>query len=641
MSTRAQITIAVGGVLTGGLVLAKVPPEVLVPVLGASSLPVLGTAAAYASSARFRRYVGDAAEELDRLLNAPRARRRLAAPDDPRALLEGLLAQQMAAPAPQAQTARLVRRAPAETRHPLVQALPEPEYVPLPPGPRIVISYHPELGAAWAEHAQTAGLADAPRLAGDLDTAAATLVAELGATQVRVAAAGGGERGPALALVVTNAPPTPAQEAALDSWGTWWQPYTSGRLQGVLVLLASPQAAAATRRVVVTPPVEPAGYGRQSDYQYSYPATAEPAPELPLVEFATRLGQREALPPPPPRPRMPARPLAPPMARLEGDGAIKTVMVAVGTLAGQWHYVPMKHGLIANVAGGGKSNLLDLISGQLQGLGDAVDVWYGTAKPFVMITPEDRLDRRPLIAYLPEAQVARSHEEILTWMWRAWKRVEENYRAMQANPGWFPRPMAIIFDEAKAYFEMVDGEKVDLGNGKTKDMAKFVSGLLKQLIILARECGGSVVFTSQDGYCGSLRLTRGEIGNLGFRMVHPRLDANSMGNVLPEGAPSTFAAGPWQWWCASQDRVELVDIPRVSAAMFRAWGLLADAPPPAAGVDSSDPAAPALDDATLLRWVITRSRAGEAVTVERAAAEFGVTVEAMRAQMVVNGLLEG
>jgi hypothetical protein len=296
---------------------------------------------------------------------------------------------------------------------------------------------------------------------------------------------------------------------------------------------------------------------------------------------------------------------------------------------GEWVYAPLKHGGIFKGTGGGKSNLLDLLMGQLQSLGD-VDVWYGTAKPFVPIDPTDRLDRRPLIAHIPPSQVAQRPEDILVWIWHAAQSIRDSYTRMQQEPGWFPRPTVIIFDEVKSYFDQIGKQKAKVGE-QLVGVADLVEQQLRYLLVTAREAGGSVIFTSQDGYCGSINLTRGELGNLGFRAVHPGLDRNSLANVLPEGVPMMTNAGKWDWLCATADGVELVTVPRISTAMMEAWGLIADAEP--------EPV-PTVDDAKLLRWVLAESRAGREITVEGAAERFGLSEDVMRAALVRNELLE-
>lgn len=617
----------IGLALGTGVVLARIPADLVIPFLGLE-LGSLATAyGAYQSIPALRDGLDDLAARARAPL-APRPRRSLPAPApslaDMEVVLSRLLDEAEAADRDAAQartgTTQLVLRAAAPAT-----ALARPA----PPAPRaVLITYHPELGRSWADDpANAPGVAALGALvATPFDAALATLLHALGLHQARVGADSsiGQTSQTALTLVITDMPLDEAQRAVLAQQAAWWRPYASGRVRGLLVALRTSGQPA---------PEAPARPGITYDDLDALDAIDTEHAPTPIAALAPTPMSQTTRPIPPARPEIDRGPDHP-VARIVGAGAIPTVAITVGRApSGAWHYAPLKHGLIAKGTGGGKTNLLDLILGQLQAL-QGVEVWFGTAKPFVTVDPSDRLDRRPLIAHLPEERVATDADAIMGWLWRATAAMNQRYKDMQANPGWFPQPFVVIFDEVKAYFEMIDGQKVQQG-GKQIDQARVMGSCLKQLLILARECGGSLVFTSQDGYCGSLKLSRGELGNLGFRAIHPSLDPNSIANLLPEGLPPMIRAGKWDWLIATEAGVDVVAVPRVSQAMFKAWGLLA------AESEAESEESPAVDDTALLRWAVARHQAGEMLTLTGAAAHFGVELAVMRDALVRNGMLEG
>ena len=307
------------------------------------------------------------------------------------------------------------------------------------------------------------------------------------------------------------------------------------------------------------------------------------APRQAVYPAPVQRGDTQPIPmPAPTRPtyRAPVRETLP-TALFDGT----TISVYLGDdRAGDPVYAPIKHGIIANSTGGGKTNTLDLIIGQLLALG--VDVWAATPK-YVPIAPEDKLPRHYIYDALPPQQRALRPDDIHGWIVRAAAMVESRYTRMQHEPGWFPSPTVVILDELKAYLRLI-GRKRDT---KNLSIAEGVNDAIQTILTLGRECSVFLVFTSQDGYCGSIEMTKGEIGNLGFRLVHPSLDENSQRNLLPPNVPSSAMLGPYDWYCAVGNAVQIVSIPRVSSAMLAGWGLMER---PAAPTPHTAPA-PAVD----------------------------------------------
>jgi hypothetical protein len=229
-------------------------------------------------------------------------------------------------------------------------------------------------------------------------------------------------------------------------------------------------------------------------------------------------------------------------------------------------YAPLRHGIIANSTGGGKTNLLDIIVGQLVAAG--VEVWAGSPK-YIPIDPSDGFLRHVIYDAIPPAQRAMSKDALLPWLLAAAAAVEDRYARMQAEPGWFPTTMVVVLDELKAYLRMLGKRKDQRGSL----IADQVNDAIQVLLTLGRECNVTLMFTSQDGYCGAIEMTRGEIGNLGFRLVHPSLDDNSKKNLLPQSATVGGALGTYDWYCAVGNDVRVVSIPRASQQMLMDWGL--------------------------------------------------------------------
>lgn len=237
---------------------------------------------------------------------------------------------------------------------------------------------------------------------------------------------------------------------------------------------------------------------------------------------------------------------------------------------GQPVYMPVKHGIVAVSTGGGKTNTLDLIVGQLRAMG--VNVWYGSPK-YVPVDHESDppLDRSPIYEGIPSRQFAVNKDEIAPWISRAADEVVSRYGKMQKDKTYKPEPMVIVLDELKAYLKLIARTKD--ADGKTP-LTDTVNSKIQTVLTLGRECKVFLIFSSQDGYCGSIEMTRGEIGNLGFRLVHPSLDSNSKNNLLPEGARLPMIPGEYQWFCAVGQKVEAVTVVRVSVKMMVVWGLV-------------------------------------------------------------------
>lgn len=291
------------------------------------------------------------------------------------------------------------------------------------------------------------------------------------------------------------------------------------------------------------------------------PATGVAAP----VAFARPAASPKPLP-------APAAPVAievskpdMPQARIEGN----TVYIYVGRNphSGQAVYAPVKHGVVANSTGGGKTNALDLITGQLVAAG--IEVWAATPK-YVPIDPNDGLSRHLIYDRIAKERKALKPNLIPSWIARAAQVVEQRYDRMQSEPGWFPAPMVVILDELKALLRIM-GKRRDDRNMVISDQ---INNDIQTILTLGRECNVFFIFTSQDGYCGSIEMTRGEIGNLGFRLVHPSLDENSQKNLLPPNVPSASMLGTYDWYCAIGNTIHVVSIPRVSREMLAAWGFI-------------------------------------------------------------------
>lgn len=263
-----------------------------------------------------------------------------------------------------------------------------------------------------------------------------------------------------------------------------------------------------------------------------------------------------------------------PQARIEGN----TIYIYIGRNphSGQAVYAPVKHGVVANSTGGGKTNALDLITGQLVAAG--IEVWAATPK-YVPIDPNDGLPRHLIYDRIAKERKALKPNLIPSWIARAAQVVEQRYDRMQSEPGWFPAPMVVVLDELKALLRIM-GKRRDDRNMVISDQ---INNDIQTILTLGRECNVFFIFTSQDGYCGSIEMTRGEIGNLGFRLVHPSLDENSQKNLLPPNVPSASMLGPYDWYCAIGNTVHVASIPRVSREMLTAWGFI-DEPKQAATV---------------------------------------------------------
>jgi hypothetical protein len=289
-----------------------------------------------------------------------------------------------------------------------------------------------------------------------------------------------------------------------------------------------------------------------------------------------------ASPKPLPAPAAPVAIEAPkpdmPQARIEGN----TIYIYIGRNphSGQAVYAPVKHGVAANSTGGGKTNALDLVTGQL--VAADIEVWAATPK-YVPIDPNDGLPRHLIYDRIAKERKALKPNLIPSWIARAAQVVEQRYDRMQSEPGWFPAPMVVILDELKALLRIM-GKRRDDRNMVISDQ---INNDIQTILTLGRECNVFFIFTSQDGYCGSIEMTRGEIGNLGFRLVHPSLDENSQKNLLPPNVPSASMLGPYDWYCAIGNTVHVVSIPRVSREMLAAWGFI-DAPKQATTVQQPE-----------------------------------------------------
>jgi hypothetical protein len=532
-------------------------------------------------------------------------------------------------------TERLVQRA----------AAPNSVSVARPDAPSVPISYHPELQDRYAEALgiKIDRVLPPTQPSGRVLSA---LAQGLGATAIRVAGESGVLDGPTPVLALLICPPPSANAEQhigkrVASYGT----HGAGRASGVLVAIGAPMTPYVPAQPAVAPPAPrvitpPAPAQDEARVVRDDPALDEPVSGVPTVVLPEQVLEEliDSIPAP-----LPVIVEAPrvrrthavidtgpdyPTARLVGRGAFPTVEVTIGRgRNGQWFHMPLKHGIVANSSGSGKTNIFDLLLGQVQGLG-GVEIWYGTAKPFVPIDPEDGLDRRPLVARIPEDRLALNPEDILPWLYRVYTRMHTNYRDMQANPGWFPQPSVICLDEYKAYLLMYSSEKMQVEGGKPVSVADYFKQIVKQVIVLARESGSSFVFTSQDGYCESVGLSRGELRNLGMRVCHPQMDANSLDNVLPGWSRSPLERyDKYDWVAASPMATEVVAVPRVSPEMFRYWGLLgADTPGPvpvpASVIIPAEVRHWTIDDAELRRWVKATVAAGERPTLDAAIMRF-------------------
>lgn len=308
--------------------------------------------------------------------------------------------------------------------------------------------------------------------------------------------------------------------------------------------------------------------GRAAQYFFKRPAGALPAPKF--VEI-------------PETPRIPTQPLYPAPKQVQvRPSAAQPVRGTPQARVNDWNidicfgfdpqgapvYAPVFHGAIVKSTGGGKTNLVDLIVGQLITAG--VDVWVATPK-YVPIDRTDGLERHRIYDAIPTNQKAIRFTQMDDWLTRAAREVEERYTRMQEYPGWFPAPMVVVLEELKAYNAMLKGKR-QRDEGLSQDEA---TAHINTILTLGRECGVFLVFTSQDGYCGSVALTRGDMANLGFRLVHPSVDDNSKKNLaLPDKLPSIAGMGPHAWYCVTGQDVRVVCVPRVSSQMLTDWGLL-------------------------------------------------------------------
>jgi len=249
-------------------------------------------------------------------------------------------------------------------------------------------------------------------------------------------------------------------------------------------------------------------------------------------------------------------------AELTADG----ITIEIGKLRNKQPLrVPIKHGIVSVATGGGKTNMLDYITIQLVELDRRGEIELWVASPKYVAVTKDRIERYRMFASIPQHRKEFRGEMIVDWIERAAETMQHNYdRANEPPYIWPDKPMILIFDEIKALLEISDAETE----------ARIMKAL-KTILLKGREIECFIIFASQDGYCGSLKLTVGEIQNLGFRAIHPALDANSLKNLLPPGyrMPAISSFAPHEWLIATGNRVSIAKVPRVDNAMLRAYGL--------------------------------------------------------------------
>lgn len=307
----------------------------------------------------------------------------------------------------------------------------------------------------------------------------------------------------------------------------------------------------------------------------------EPAPAAAIVPAPVAFARPAASPKPLPAPAaaaIEAPQQTMPRAYIDND----TIYVYIGRNPhnDQAVYVPVFHGVVSVATGGGKTNTLDLITGQLVALG--IETWVATPK-YVPVDRNDGLPRHLIYDRIPKERKALKPAAIPSWIARAAAIVQQRYDRMQDEIGWFPAPMVVILDELKALLRIMGKQRDNNRRDGNLSYSEQINNDIQTILTLGRECGVYFIFTSQDGYCGSIEMTKGEIGNLGFRLVHPSLDDNSQKNLLPPNVPNVHITSPYDWYCAIKNAVQVVTIPRVSREMLAAWGFI-DAPKQASPV---------------------------------------------------------